>query len=265
MATSRPACLPGVLVVRFEMARHLCRVVPSHAGTVLHLAGCSEWTLLGRRYSSRPGTLDVKVPGEVYAERARHGEARFQVVLFEEAVVSEAREALGRAAAPPSDNAFDGGDARVGPIVALHRRLLDARSSAPLLEQSLCDALGAFVELTSRRRGARSGAGDGSTAVARARALLDARLTDAVTLEELSAHARLDKFHLTRAFRRQVGLPPHAYVTHRRVALAQTLLARGVPQADVALKVGFYDQSQLHRHFKRILGLTPGAYARAVR
>jgi methylphosphotriester-DNA--protein-cysteine methyltransferase len=29
--------------------------------------------------------------------------------------------------------------------------------------------------------------------------------------------------------------------------------------------VGLYDQSQLHRHFKRIFGLTPGTYARAVR
>ncbi len=264
MATWRPACLPGVMVVRFEVARHLCRVVPSHAGTVLHLAGRSEWTLLGRRYTSGPGTLDVKVPGEVYAERARHGDARFQVVLFDESVVAEARDAMSRIAAPPSDNAFRSNDVRAAPLVALHRRLLDDGSSAPELQQALCDALRAYVELTSAT-GARAETPDASSAVARARALLDARLTDAVTLEELSAHARLDKFHLSRAFRRQVGLPPHAYVTHRRVALAQTLLLRGVSQADVALKVGFYDQSQLHRHFKRILGVTPGAYARAVR
>jgi len=40
------------------------------------------------------------------------------------------------------------------------------------------------------------------------------------------------------------------------------LLARGMPQAEVAASVGFYDQSLLHRHFKRILRLTPGAFAR---
>lgn len=39
----------------------------------------------------------------------------------------------------------------------------------------------------------------------------------------------------------------------------------GLSQAEVAVSVGFYDQSQLHRHFKRILGLTPGAFACAVR
>ena len=63
----------------------------------------------------------------------------------------------------------------------------------------------------------------------------------------LAAHARLDKFRLCRAL----------YLTHRRVS--------GLPQAEVAARVGLYDQSQLHRHFKRIVGVTPGEYARAVR
>jgi len=95
--------------------------------------------------------------------------------------------------------------------------------------------------------------------------MLDARVTETITLDELASHARLDKFHLCRAFRDQVGLPPHAYVTHRRVSLAQALLERGVSQAEAAARVGLYDQSQLHRHFKRIVGMTPGAFARAVR
>jgi AraC-like DNA-binding protein len=33
---------------------------------------------------------------------------------------------------------------------------------------------------------------------------------------------------------------------------------------DVAPAAGFTDQSHLHRHFRRRLGLTPGQYARAV-
>ena len=31
---------------------------------------------------------------------------------------------------------------------------------------------------------------------------------------------------------------------------------------DVAQELGYCDQSQLHRHFRRIVGTTPGAYAR---
>lgn len=265
IAAYRPASLPGVAVLRFESEGHLYRVVPDRFATVLHLAGRSEWTMLGARRSSGPGTIDLKIPGEVYAERARHGTAQFQVVLFDDALVEDARAALDRPAVVPEDNAIDGRDPRVSPLVAFHRRLLDAGATSAVLEEELCHALTAFVGLTSAERGARLSSSGWSPAVTRARALLDARLTDTVTLDELSAHARLDKYRLSRAFRAEVGLPPHAYVTHRRISLAQTLLARGLSQADVAVSVGLYDQSQLHRHFKRILGVTPGAYTRAVR
>jgi AraC-like DNA-binding protein len=128
----------------------------------------------------------------------------------------------------------------------------------------VCDALHALVDVVCAPRGAEPARRSTLSApVARARAMLDARLTETTDLEALAAHARLDKFRLCRAFREQVGLPPHAYVTHRRVALAQGFLARGVSQTEVAARVGFYDQSLLHRHFKRILGFTPGAFARA--
>ena len=49
------------------------------------------------------------------------------------------------------------------------------------------------------------------------------------------------------------------------MTVAQALLARGLPQAEVAASVGLYDQSQLHRHFKRKFGITPGTYAQAMR
>lgn len=260
----RPAALPGVTVVRCESVGHLCCVVPDRHGSVFHIAGRSEWSLRGGQWSSRPGTIDLKVPDEVHVERARHGPARFQVALFDPELVEHARAALDRPAAAPEFNAIDGDDPRVRPIAALHRGLL-AEESAPALEQALCAALAAFVALTCAPRRTPSTRPAWRAAVARARALLDERITETVALDELAAHARLDKYRLCRAFREELGLPPHAYVTHRRVGLAQQLLARGLSQAEVAVSVGLYDQSQLHRHFKRILGVTPGAYARAVR
>jgi len=87
------------------------------------------------------------------------------------------------------------------------------------------------------------------------------RISDSVTLDDLALHAGLDKFHLCRAFRAQIGMPPHAYLTHLRVARARRLLERGVVASQVASLVGFYDQSQLNRHFRRIVGTTPGRHA----
>ena len=89
-------------------------------------------------------------------------------------------------------------------------------------------------------------------------------LTFKVTLDALAEHAGLDKFHLVRAFRAEVGLPPYEYLTHLRVARAKSLLARGAVAAEVAHAVGLYDESQLHRHFRRIVGLTPGRFARSL-
>ena len=243
------------------------RAVPDHYGSTMHLAGRSHWTSGRAHWSSAPGSVSVKVPGEVVVERAREGGLEFQVVLFEAALVDGARAALERPRTLPRMHSIDCGDPRAQPLFALHRRLLDDDPAGFLddaLEEATCDALHALVDMVCAPRGAEPERRTGfSAAVARARALLDERFTETVGLEALAAHARRDKHRLCRAFREQVGLPPHAYVTHRRIARAQDLLARGMSQAEVAARVGFYDQSLLHRHFKRILGLTPGAFVRA--
>ena len=255
--------LPGVTVARFAGDPPLLRGVPDRYGTTMLLAGRSHWTSGRAQWSSAPGSISVKVPGEVVVERAREGGLEFQVVLFDAALVDEARAVLERPLVAPHMHAIDLRDPRAQPLAALHRQLLDDEAP-PALEEAVCDALHALVDVVCAPRGAEPGRRSTLSApVARARAMLDARLTETIDLEALAAHARLDKFRLCRAFREQVGLPPRAYVTHRRVARAQGLLARGMSQTEVAARVGFYDQSLLHRHFKRILGFTPGAFARA--
>ncbi len=97
----------------------------------------------------------------------------------------------------------------------------------------------------------------------RAIELLRERLAESVSLDDLARYAELDKFHLCRAFRAQVGLPPHAYLTHLRIQRAKQLLAQGVRASDLAPRVGLYDQAQLTRHFRRIVGTTPARYGSA--
>src|SRR5690606_31813487 len=97
--------------------------------------------------------------------------------------------------------------------------------------------------------------------VRRATEYLQTRLTASFTLDDVAEYAALDKFHLCRAFRAQVGMPPHMYLTHLRVQRARQLLRQGVRASELAARVGFYDQSQLTRHFKRIVGVTPARYA----
>ncbi|WP_461030329.1 helix-turn-helix domain-containing protein, partial [Streptomyces sparsus] len=47
-----------------------------------------------------------------------------------------------------------------------------------------------------------------------------------------------------------------------RVRRARLLLEGGTSPADAAVAVGFTDQPHLGRHFRRIVGVPPGAYQR---
>jgi AraC-like DNA-binding protein len=100
-------------------------------------------------------------------------------------------------------------------------------------------------------------------AVRRARAHLEERWAERVTLAELAAVAGLSRFELARTFRAQVGLPPHAFQLDLRIARARGLLAAGDPPAGVAAACGFSDQAHLTRLFKAAVGVPPGAYARS--
>jgi len=96
---------------------------------------------------------------------------------------------------------------------------------------------------------------------ARLRDLLDARVEQGVGLAEAADLLQAHPTHLVRSFSREYGLPPHRYLTGRRVDSARRLLLGGLPAAEVATTVGFHDQPHLTRHFKRVLGVTPAAYA----
>jgi AraC-like DNA-binding protein len=86
-----------------------------------------------------------------------------------------------------------------------------------------------------------------------------------VSLDELAAAAGIGKFRLIRLFRERIGLPPHALHLAHRIHTARRLLEQGHTIADTAATTGFTDQSHLHRHFLRSLGLTPAAYQRRFR
>lgn len=96
------------------------------------------------------------------------------------------------------------------------------------------------------------------------RDFLEAHLHEVVRLETLSDLIEVHPVSLVRMFRRQYGLPPHAYQIQRRIDLARKRLKQGSRVAEVAAELGFFDQSHFSRHFRRIMGVTPGAYQQAV-
>ncbi|MGK5533265.1 AraC family transcriptional regulator [Streptomyces sp. URMC 129] len=146
-------------------------------------------------------------------------------------------------------------------VDALHRALertgdeLEAECLLAFVRERLRDHL-------ERRPGPRPPARDPGIAH-RLRDLLDARVVEGVSLQEAARTLHAHPTHLVRAFSRRFGMGPHRYLIGRRVALARTLLLDGVPPRLAATSAGFCDQSHLSRHFKRLLGVGPGQYARS--
>ena len=186
------------------------------------------------------------------------------MVLFEQALVDHARYAIGCGPfAPPTKLALEGNDPAARPFLALHALLDDTNADRLALETALTEALASLIGLTSGPT-PRETRRFWSTPLRRAKDLLQSQYAESLSLDELANDAGIDKFHLCRAFRDEVGLPPHAYLVHLRIARAQHLLRARLPASQVAAEVGLYDQSLLNRHFKRIVGVTPGQYARAL-
>lgn len=144
--------------------------------------------------------------------------------------------------------------------VAAAERVLAAvlePADAPAAEEGVL-ALGSLLR---DRFGASGSAARDAPLARRLRELLDDRLAEAVTMEQAGRELGAHPGHLVRVFSQAYGIPPHRYVIGRRVDRARHLLLRGASPADAAAQVGFHDQSHLHRHFRRVLGATPGAFA----
>lgn len=97
--------------------------------------------------------------------------------------------------------------------------------------------------------------------VQQVRAYLEDHYAENVSLEQLANSVNLSPFHLLRVFRDVVGLPPHTYLTQVRITRARQLLQASLRPVEVALAVGFTDQSHLTKHFKSLVGVTPAQYA----
>jgi AraC-like DNA-binding protein len=92
------------------------------------------------------------------------------------------------------------------------------------------------------------------------RDLLDARLSEGITLAEAARILDVSPAHLVRSFTHRFGISPHRYLVGRRIDVARARVLEGQPLARVATDAGFHDQAHFTRHFKRHVGTTPGSY-----
>jgi AraC-like DNA-binding protein len=100
--------------------------------------------------------------------------------------------------------------------------------------------------------------------IRRIRAYIEEHYSHDIKLADLASLVHWNPFYLLRVFRREVGIPPHAYLESIRIRRAQDLLRQRLPIADVAYATGFSSQSHFTTTFKRFISVTPGQYAKQV-
>lgn len=92
---------------------------------------------------------------------------------------------------------------------------------------------------------------------------IDSRLTDPLKVDELAARANVSRAHFIRRFRDVTGMSPHRYITLRRIEKAkELLLTTRLGLAQIALDVGFGNQSHFTQVFHALTGVTPSQFRR---
>jgi AraC family transcriptional regulator len=120
------------------------------------------------------------------------------------------------------------------------------------------------TELTQSPIG--SGHGLDGGRLRRVLAYVEEHLAEDITVADLANVACLSIFHFTRAFAGATGVPPHRYVSRRRLETARAMIATGrTSLSEIAHDCRFSSQSSFTRAFRRAVGMTPAEYRQTLR
>ncbi len=211
---------------------------------------------LSMQVGDRAGLVDrthgVLIPGDRLHAFAAAGENRF-VVLD---VPRGAGLPDGVIAAAARDPFFAIDAALTGLLAYLHETVAQgvlagaaARHATALLTQAISRQMAAGPQP--------------APGIADALALVEARFAAPIAVADMAAAAGMGLSRFHEAFRRATATTPADYLTAVRLDHAALLLrTTRLPIADVALAVGFSDQSALTRAIRRRLGTTPARLRR---
>jgi AraC-like DNA-binding protein len=232
------------------------------------IAACTEGVEMidyrGGRHPSGPGSVVILEPGEPHTGGPGSPSGFVYRVMYPAAewLADAAGAAGGNGPVPhfPRPVVMDAD-------LALRLRRVHALLSGGAEPLEAGTALSALLGEVVRRHASPAPEGGPLRGTGRVARLVMTWLADELTsppgLTEMAAAAGLSRYQLVRSFRAEVGMPPYAWLAQHRVARARLLLERGHAPAEVALLTGFADQAHLTRWFRRVVGVTPGAYRTA--
>src|SRR4030095_6469006 len=158
-------------------------------------------------------------------------------------------------------------DPRLGALVAaVHTEMVAGFPSGRLFVDSVEQAMGVAL-VNGHAAGKRPvqiyRGGLGPARLRRIKELVDAKMGDDLSLDEMAQSIGLSAAHFARMFRKSTGETPHQFVLRQRVERATAMLrAPGARVLDVAVACGFKTQQHFAQVFCDVCGVSPTQYRR---
>lgn len=224
----------------------------------LVLQGTYRETYEGRTRECGPSTLLFHPAGEVHDER--HDDVLVRIFSIE--LPTAWRDRLPEQAAPlRAPGCF-----RSGPLLRLALRLYaESQKDDPVAPLSI---EGLMLELLAEtcRQGEHPAEPRAPRWLKQVRDLLNDQYAANLSLEDIAGSVNVHPTHLCRAFRQHYHCTPGDFVRQLRIERARQYLAESdTPLAEIALCVGYSDQSHFTTAFKRLTGLTPSQFRKTSR
>ena len=94
---------------------------------------------------------------------------------------------------------------------------------------------------------------------------LHERLGERLTLAEIARHASVSASTLTHRYRAETGRTPMQALRNLRLTTAKGLLTKGWRLKEIAAQTGFVDAFHFSKTFKRVIGISPRYFLKAMR
>jgi len=223
----------------------------------------ATWRYRGRERVVFARNIQLMEPGELHVTTSASEPASFFVVWWQPNYVEELAREMGYPQTPHLGTCQTADPAFVASLFSAYCAV-EARNSLAA-QCAVVASTSLLIERCTVTNGRKGSIVKFHPGVAKARGLLNARYAERVTLDELASAAGLSKFHLVRSFTQECGLAPHAYQNLRRVVDAKLRIEQGQSIKEAASSNGFADQAHFSRVFKRLVGVPPGVWSKAVR
>jgi AraC-like DNA-binding protein len=227
-------------------------------GTITN--GVGGYRCQGSDHVLPPFTLSLMNPEEAHTGYAVEGRLQYKMFYVSEEVVQQLlgmRDIPGFRDVTPSDP---------GHVVADAFRRISDRVNKPDgtgslgIEEAVHNLLGSAF--TRHGRGKVLKAGRENTSVARVMEIIDAHVETAATsdlsISDIANEVSLNPNYLIQCFTKSRGISPRQYMIFKKICRSKSMIASGASLIETALALGFYDQAHFIRHFRKMVGVTPG-------